>query len=571
MKRKTHCFSLFLSFFFGVLFLQSQEKFRVIPEAGTKFSDGLLLYKEKKFSEAYAKFSTIVATFPPNQRTSASYVMAAKSLFNNKEFERAAHTLETFFLHFSDSKFSDEARFLLAKCYVQYNQHLPAFRTYLSIIEDTSSKYRTTALSASEKFAETKLSLALLEQISRNEQWIISKPHLLFYLLKKNSSLGNIIESAKLLDSLKKLQLEPQLKKRVALFSIAAEKIYRFAVLLPLSGASSDIGKSVLEGIQFALREVQKKFYPKIRLELFVRDTKQESFTASLKVEEIAGDSSVIGILGPLFSNEVVSAAVTANTYAIPLLVPTTSADTIATLGSYIFQLTSSYETQGKAMASYVVNELQLKNVVILSANEQHAISSAKGFLQGTELFKGTVLASEYFPSNIINLKEQITSILKTTKGKKIDALYVSLGTSEDIGIIMAQLKYFNIRGRVFGNSEWNQRSHLFMYKLDADGVTFSSDYFENEEQVRSLAFSLKKQPQKYFLYGYDAFMTLYRQAEKTPSRTLIAEHLPLLNEYQNAHSYIAFRKKRTNQFVHILQFTNGEIKKIGEAFANEK
>jgi|GEM_PF-1790965 ABC-type branched-subunit amino acid transport system substrate-binding protein len=571
MKRKTRCISFFLSFFFGVLFLPSQEKFRVIPEAETKFSDGLILYKEKKFLEAYAIFSNVYATFPLNQRTTASYVMASKSLFNNKEFERAAQTIETFFLHFPDSKFSDEARFLLAKCYVQHNQHLPAFRTYLSLIEDTCSMYRITALASSEKFAETKLSLPLLEQIAKNEQWKIANQYLLFYLLKKNASLGNISEATRLLDSLKKIPLESQLKKRVTQFSLAAEKIYRFAVLLPLSGASADIGKSVLEGIQSALREVQKNFYRNIRLELLVRDTKQEPFTASLKVEELARDSSVIGILGPLFTNECIAAAANAQQHAIPLLIPASPADTFSSFGSYIFQLTPSYETQGKAMASYVANELQLKNVVVLSANEQHAISSAKGFQKGTEQWEGNVLALEYFPSNTINLKEQMISILKTTKGKKIDALYVSLGTSEDIGIVMAQLKYYNIRGRVFGNGEWNQRSHLFLYKLDADGVTFSSDYFENEEQLRAIILTLKKRPQKFFTYGYDAFMTLYRQAEKTPSRKQIAEQLPFLQKFQNVHTSVIFQKKQTNRFIHILQFSNGEIKKIGEAVADEK
>jgi ABC-type branched-subunit amino acid transport system substrate-binding protein len=431
--------------------------------------------------------------------------------------------------------------------------------------------YRITALASSEKFAETKLSLPLLEQIAKNEQWKIANQYLLFYLLKKNASLGNISEATRLLDSLKKIPLESQLKKRVTQFSLAAEKIYRFAVLLPLSGASADIGKSVLEGIQSALREVQKNFYRNIRLELLVRDTKQEPFTASLKVEELARDSSVIGILGPLFTNECIAAAANAQQHAIPLLIPASPADTFSSFGSYIFQLTPSYETQGKAMASYVANELQLKNVVVLSANEQHAISSAKGFQKGTEQWEGNVLALEYFPSNTINLKEQMISILKTTKGKKIDALYVSLGTSEDIGIVMAQLKYYNIRGRVFGNGEWNQRSHLFLYKLDADGVTFSSDYFENEEQLRAIILTLKKRPQKFFTYGYDAFMTLYRQAEKTPSRKQIAEQLPFLQKFQNVHTSVIFQKKQTNRFIHILQFSNGEIKKIGEAVADEK
>ena len=99
--------------------------------------------------------------------------------------------------------------------------------------------------------------------------------------------------------------IDKNLTKKVSSFSIAAEQLYRIGVILPLSGSSSKIGNDVLQGIQFALQHRREKGNSSLHIELSTFDTKQEPLTASLRVRELANDSSVRGIIGPLFSEEV--------------------------------------------------------------------------------------------------------------------------------------------------------------------------------------------------------------------------------------------------------------------------
>jgi len=109
---------LFLALCVSAQCIQSQERFQNIPEAEEKFSIGIKLYQAQEYDSAYSTFYEIISKLPLNQRTTSSYLLSGKSLYNAKRFPESQKILETFLTKFPESFYFDDARFLLAKIFL---------------------------------------------------------------------------------------------------------------------------------------------------------------------------------------------------------------------------------------------------------------------------------------------------------------------------------------------------------------------------------------------------------------------------------------------------------------------
>ncbi len=555
-------------------FVFTQQQFIVLHEADEKFNSGIALFQERNFEQAYIKFNYIITTLPLNQRTTASYIMAGKSLYSTKKFRDASEKLLQFSTQFPDSKFLSDARFLYGKSCLHDKNYLEALRTFLTILEERNSAYIKKSTVFIEKISVENVSINVLEMVTENSFWIQTKPLLLYCLLKQYATNGKTEKAVLLLDSLKKLPLDSTLKSRVENFSLEKEKLHIVGVLLPLTGDSKEIADDVLSGIQFAFEEYKKSKNKKIRIELDIEDTKREEVTASLKVAEMASNENCIAIIGPLFSNETFSAGKSAHEKKIPLLSPTAVADEIAYIGNYVFQASPTYETQGRAVAQFAFQKNKDKNFVVLASNEQFAHSSVRGFSDELGKLGGTVIAVEYFASGISDFQEQIKSLRQRTKGKKTDGIYIALGKASEMTIITAQLKYHNLDMKMYGNSEWNNIEFLQMNKRDVSGVVYCSDYSDNEISLNVFKQKIKakynKIPSRYFFYGYDVCALAIHSIENAPSREKFADYLFSMKTFEGLQTSFQFNNKQNNQFVHIFEFDNGEVKKIGGIVVGE-
>jgi branched-chain amino acid transport system substrate-binding protein len=153
-----------------------------------------------------------------------------------------------------------------------------------------------------------------------------------------------------------------------------------------------------------------------------------------------------------------------------------------------------------------------------------------------------------------------------------IDALFVPIATSDEIGVVTSQIKYYNFQTLLLGTEDWNELSELDENRQYSDGAIFSTDTYTNSESPAYKAFyalyqkAHGKKPTKNTLLGYDT-MGLLLQVIKNGARQRndIAAALPTLKGYSGLHSTISFTDKRVNSFLTVLQFKNRTISKIGE------
>lgn len=153
-----------------------------------------------------------------------------------------------------------------------------------------------------------------------------------------------------------------------------------------------------------------------------------------------------------------------------------------------------------------------------------------------------------------------------------VDALFVPIATSDEIGVVTSQIKYYNFQTLLLGTEDWNELTELDENRQYSNGAVFTTDTYINTNSPAYKTFSAKyqkvhgKKPSKNALLGYDAMGLLLQVIRKGAiQRNEIAAALPSLTGYPGLHSTISISDKRVNSFLTVLQFKDRTISKIGE------
>src|SRR5208283_565733 len=97
---------------------EAQDVFGYNADVEQSFSMGLTLFREKNFSEAAILFDSLSRMSPIHQRTTASFVMAAKARFIAGAYQESATGASVILKKFPGSEYIDDARFTLALDYM---------------------------------------------------------------------------------------------------------------------------------------------------------------------------------------------------------------------------------------------------------------------------------------------------------------------------------------------------------------------------------------------------------------------------------------------------------------------
>ena len=192
----------------------------------------------------------------------------------------------------------------------------------------------------------------------------------------------------------------------------------KIGVALPMFTDSEDnskkvLGNEILDGIKFALTEYSKNASTKVTLE--VMDTRRDPLTANEVIKGFGEDESIIGVIGPVFSSELLEAANNGPYFKMPIVSPTATGDELAENYNYVFQLNPSYEVRGKLMADYLIKKNGMKNFAIIS-EETYGDNFRKHFENEVKTMGGKVLIAQTYAKDPQNITDQINAIIKYIK-----------------------------------------------------------------------------------------------------------------------------------------------------------
>jgi len=301
----------------------------------------------------------------------------------------------------------------------------------------------------------------------------------------------------------------------------------KIGVVLPLTGKLALTGQRVLQGIQLAVNQLPFQYREKLGLE--VRDS--GSLSVKRALAELAGLPNVVGIIGPLLSDEVKIAGEVARQYQIPIFSPTASTQGLVDTNPYIFRNALTREIQAKFLAEYSINTLHLRRFAVLHPFEPFGLELKDTFIREVEALGGEVVTVSGYERSQNDFKNQILQLggveddelvkvareiflndgkvedfsdtsllsrpivdmghwsendvekLKVSLELSYDAIFIP-GVYDKVGLIIPQLAFYNINNVVLlGTNGWNSPELVKMGGKYLKTVYFVDGYYPDSRQ----------------------------------------------------------------------------------------
>lgn len=187
-------------------------------------------------------------------------------------------------------------------------------------------------------------------------------------------------------------------------------------IAVPLTGEYAPLGKQLVQAAQLAGRETG--------LRIVVADTAGEPAQAVAAVQSLAGDPTVVAVVGPVGHRESSAAAAAAQRAGIPLFTLST-ASTVNEAGGWVFRVRASPEEQARALAEVARANFELKSAAILYPQTEYGQAAATAFADEFLRRGGRVTAVANYPEEMTNY----TDVLDVLVGKKV---YLGKGGTVD-------------------------------------------------------------------------------------------------------------------------------------------
>ncbi|MZG31306.1 MAG: ABC transporter substrate-binding protein [Nitrospinae bacterium] len=303
----------------------------------------------------------------------------------------------------------------------------------------------------------------------------------------------------------------------------------KIGVVLPLTGKLALTGQRVLQGIQLAVNQLP--FQAREKLALEVRDSGSQVSISKI-ISEVSDIPSVVGIIGPLLSDEVKVAGEMARKKQIPVFSPTASTNGLVDENPFLFRNALTRRIQAKFLAQYSVNTLHLKRFAVLHPYEPFGLELKETFINEVESLGGEIVAIAGYDRSQNDFKKQILELggvedddldkiaremvledrimpdfsdsstlsrplidMGHWSGDDVEKLKVSLELSYDaifipgvydkVGLIIPQLAFYNINKAVLlGAKGWNSPELVRMGGKYLKTVYFVDGYYPDSHQI---------------------------------------------------------------------------------------
>ncbi|MGA9119580.1 MAG: penicillin-binding protein activator [Bacteroidota bacterium] len=386
------------------------------------FQRGVQAFDQGRYRAARVSFDSVIAMQPMNQRETAASIMRAKSLYAMNEYYDASKTARSFLSRYPSSLYIADAHLLLARIYLRIERYDEAREMALQAWREVPGNPPASLEREVRAVVDTIfLDHTPIEGLYSAINWSGSasgRAHLWQLAVERESARGNLAAARVAVDSLTSryssfIPHEVLENLRLRLSGVSTIKI---GVLLPLlQGESSspmkEVGNAVYDGVLAAYQLFSANGGKNLQVSLDTRDSKHDIQVATDAVRAFAADSSVVAVIGPVYSNVAIAAARVAGANRLPLLTPTANQNGIAALGPSVFQVNPDYEQRGRAMARYAVRSLGARVVGVLAPSDTYAKFLADGFAKEAKEEGATVAAIAWYQKGMSDLRSQFSAL----------------------------------------------------------------------------------------------------------------------------------------------------------------
>lgn len=564
-------FKIFLVFLLFIPAVLAQDTERKVNE---DFQSALNFYNAHRYNDAIPLFDKIIGQTAENSKTTVSFLMKGKSLLAVGNYQDAINTLNQFLNFYPDSRYTDEARVVITKVYLEQKKYKSALEELNMIIADSDSpSYLGEARALGQKIAANYLDPEIIQGLYNSATSDKVKAHLLLLLGKAYIYSGDTIDGLRTFSEVTRFYpSSPE--------SIEAKRLYDGAsnnkqitsgsaiigVMLPLNYSENSRGKrtpvsEILEGIKFAVSRYNRTHPRKIGL--LIRDTKRDKNTINEIADEFEGIPSLKVVIGPVFSDEVIAAADAFSGSDIKLVSPTATDNGLATVFNNIYQANPSFATRGKTMADFVFLKERRINVAVINSTAGYSSSLADAFIKEFEALGGEVLSHQIFQPYSVQITPQIDqfNVFRDT----LQAIYAPISDKNDAPVILSSLVLDSLYVPMYGNQDWFSAKGLETSTTLSNNLTITSDYYINYNDAeyiqmnRMFSDQTNMEANRNVLYGYDTaeyILSVLMSSNNNPAK--IADFLNSASDVKGFHNNISFDENHVNKYLNILKYQSG-------------
>lgn len=380
-----------------------------------RFQEGVELYNAERYWDALNVFEDINAVpASENHLLSASGLMLMKTYLRLGDLDRALQLGREFVLIHQNSAYSDDAEYVLGEAYLYLGAYEEAVFHYLNVMKVTEEE-RLRYLS--KQTAETIIDLFIdAEQLEGMRDGAREDFHQIFLTLKLAEKLhtdGEDRQAQRELRSVRNLIKGYYFNREYVvtterLKDRAREKIY-IGILLPLSGPYAAVGKSLLNGVRYALHQFRMNYDKEIAG--IVMDNRGEIVESIKKIEYLCNNPKIRAIFGPVQSENAIAVAAVANQCHIPMITPTANSSELSSLGPYVFQANVDFENLGRFLGLYGTNITDVKTVATISPADEFGKEMTDSFCRAIDEAGGRIVSQQWYRENPEDLKFQFSNV----------------------------------------------------------------------------------------------------------------------------------------------------------------
>ena len=338
-------------------------------------------------------------------------------------------------------------------------------------------------------------------------------------------------------------------RNREAQTAAAANDI-PIGVYAALSGGEAAFGQATVQGVRLAAEEINNGggvLGKKIRL--IVEDDAGRAEEAASVVTKLITRDGVIGVIGENSSNQSLAGAPICQAAKVPMISPSSTNPNVTKKGDYIFRVCFTDPYQGKALATFVRNNLELTTAAILKDNKNdYSVGLAEFFGKSFIPLGGRIVAEQSYAGGDTEFRPQLTAI----KAANPQVVFVP-GFYTDVGQIAIQARDLGITGPMVGGDGWDSPAVITIGGKAVDGCYFSDHYFKGEPRpaVQRFVGEIRKRygrdPDANAALGYDALYIFANAARKSGSldRKSIRDQIAATRNYRGVSGVITMGPDR--------------------------
>jgi branched-chain amino acid transport system substrate-binding protein len=341
-------------------------------------------------------------------------------------------------------------------------------------------------------------------------------------------------------------------------------------VYAALTGSEAAFGQATLQGAQLAAEEINAAggvLGKKIRL--IVEDDQGRAQEAASVVTKLVTGDNVIAVIGENSSNQSLAAAPICQSAKVPMISPSSTNPDVTKKGDYIFRVCFTDPYQGKALATFVRNNLKLETAAILRDNKNdYSVGLAQFFKEAFEQLGGRVIEQKDYSGGDNDFRPQLTAIRQANP----QVVFVP-GFYTDVGQIAIQARDLGITQPLVGGDGWDSPTVIEIGGKAVDGCYFSDHYFVGEPRpaVQKFVAEIKrrsgKNPDANATLGYDA-VRIFAEAVKragTLDRSAIRDQIAATKDFQGVSGVITMGPTRDPiKPVAMIKIMNGKTEFAG-------